>query len=71
MLFVARAMNVKNAESDNQEEEEDWPRVGVLRLNGSYRTMGNKDGFEDMKFTQEWPVRGVEFRRREFRLGRC
>lgn len=46
-----------------------WLRVGVLRLNGSFRTFGNKDGFEDMKFTQEWLVRGVEFSNQEFRLG--
>lgn len=46
-----------------------WLRVGLLRLNGSFRTFGNKDGFEDMKFTQKWLVTGVQFNNREFRLG--
>lgn len=50
-------------------QEDYWLRVGVLRLNDSFRTFGNKHGFEDMKFTQEWLVRGVEFSNQVFRLG--
>jgi len=50
-------------------KEDYWLRVGMLRLNGSFRTLGNKHGFEDMKFTQEWLVKGVEFSNQEFRLG--
>ncbi len=50
-------------------KEDYWLRVGVLRLNGSFRTFGNKHGFEDMKFTQKWLVKGVEFSNQEFRLG--
>lgn len=49
--------------------EDYWMRVGMLRLNGSYRIFGNKHGFEDLKFTQEWLVRGVEFVNQEVRLG--